>query len=122
MRRRYVQINGVLYERGTEPMPDAPMIVGDIKPYRSQIDGTVISSRSQHREHLKAHGCVEVGDQTKELLKARPNYDVRPEQRKELIRAQVDAMSHAEFKRALQRDVERVKWNSRGLPRANQGD
>ena len=122
MRKRYVQIDGVLYERGHEPMPDAPMIMPDIKPYVSQVDGSVITSRAKHREHLKAHGCVEIGDQVAPMLNHRPNYDVRPEQRKELIRAQVDAMSHADFKRALQRDIERVKWNSRGRPRANQGD
>lgn len=117
MKRSYVQINGQLYERGQEPVADAPMVIGDIKPYQSQVTGEMITSRSQHREHLKAHNCVEIGDQTKYLQANRPNFE--SPQRKELIRAQVDAMSHAEFKRALQRDIERVKWNSRGLPRAN---
>lgn len=37
-------------------------VMPDIKPYRSMIDGSVISSRSQHRAHLKQHGCVEVGN------------------------------------------------------------
>jgi len=40
------------------------LIMRDIQPYRSMIDGSVISSRSRHREHLSAHGCIEVGDQT----------------------------------------------------------
>jgi len=53
------------------------------------------------------------------MLKPRQWHDYSAESRKELIRAQVDAMSHADFKRALQRDIERVKWNSRGLPRAS---
>lgn len=118
--RRYVQINGKLYERGQEPLPDNPMIIGDIEPYRSQVTGEWITSRSQHREHLRLHGCVEVGDQMHHLKVQRPDFE--SPQRKELIRAQIDAMSHADFKRALQRDIERVKWNSRGLPRANQGD
>lgn len=116
MKRSYVQINGQLYERGQEPALDAPMIMGDIAPYQSQVTGEMITSRSKHREHLKAHDCVEIGDQVHHL-KAKPPTFESP-QRKEFIRAQVDAMSHAEFKRALQRDVERVKWNSRGLPRA----
>lgn len=119
MTRHYVQIDGVLYERGQEPVSEAPMVIGDIAPYRSQVTGEMITSRSQHREHLKAHDCVEIGDQMHHL-KAKPPTFESP-QRKELIRAQVDAMSHAEFKRALRRDVERVKWNSRGAPRA-QGD
>lgn len=122
VKKSYVQINGVLYERGHEPVAEGPMVMGDIKPYVSQIDGSVIDSRSKHREHLKAHGCVEIGDQTKALMQQARRDPFESPQRKELIRAQIDAMSHAEFKRALQRDVERVKWNSRGLPRANQGD
>ena len=117
MKRSYVQINGILYERGQEPVSDAPMVIGDIEPYQSQVTGEMITSRSKHREHLKQHGCVEVGDQTHHLKEHRPDFESHA--RKELIRAQVDAMSHAEFKRALQRDIERVKWNSRGLPRAS---
>ena len=114
MRKRYVQINGQLYERGHEPVAEGPMIIDDIKPYRSQATGEMITSRSQHREHLKAHGCVEVGDQVQYLKP--PERSFESATRKELIRTQIDAMSHAEFKRALQRDIERVKWNSRGLP------
>ena len=117
MRRRSVYINGVAYEKGTEPRAEesaAPMVMPDIKAYRSMIDGSEITSRSKHREHLRAHGYQEIGNETATLLKA-PNGipDVKPEQRKELIRAQIDAMSHAEFKRAVTRDIERVKWNSR---------
>jgi hypothetical protein len=41
----------------------APMVIGDIKPYRSTIDGSEISGRRQHRDHLKAHGCVELGNE-----------------------------------------------------------
>lgn len=63
MRRVYVQIDGVLYEKGTEPQREhGVMVMPDIKPYRSMIDGTMITSRSQHREHLRAHGCVEIGN------------------------------------------------------------
>jgi len=114
--RKFVQIGGVLYERGHEPEPDKPLIMPDIKPYKSMITGEMITSRSQHREHLRQHGCQEIGDQTHYLKP--PSGDVNPQGRKELIRAQIDAMSHADFKRALQRDIESVKWNSRGLPRA----
>ena len=35
----------------------------DIKPYKSMIDGREINSRSTHREHLREHGCVEVGNE-----------------------------------------------------------
>ena len=41
----------------------APMVAGDIQPYRSMIDGRIINSRSEHRAHLRDHGCVEVGNE-----------------------------------------------------------
>ena len=111
--KSYVQIDGVLYEKGFEPTPETPMVVPDIKPYKSMITGEMITSRSQHREHLRKHGCQEVGNDSS-LWKPRQGIpDVAPQQRKEIIRAQVDAMSHAQLKAAIKRDVDRVKWNSR---------
>lgn len=69
MRRRYVQIDGVLHEVGTDyvPEPRTPMVMGDIKPYKSMITGETITSRSHHREHLRQHGCIEIGNETKYL-------------------------------------------------------
>lgn len=43
------------------------MVMGDIQPYRSMVTGEIINSRSQHRDHLKAHRLVEVGNETKHL-------------------------------------------------------
>lgn len=112
MRKTFVQVNGILYEKGTEPTSDAPMVMPDIKPYRSMIDGSLITSRSRHREHLKAHGYQEVGNDSS-LNRVPSIPEVNPEGRKELIRAQVSQMRHSEFKRALQRDLDRIRWNSR---------
>ena len=69
MRKSFVQIDGVLYEKGTEPArePAGPMVMKDIAPYQSMIDGSTITSRSKHREHLRAHNCVEIGNETKYL-------------------------------------------------------
>jgi hypothetical protein len=47
------------------------MVMPDIKPYQSMIDGSMITSRSRHREHLREHGCLEVGNETK-YLKPKP--------------------------------------------------
>ena len=47
------------------------MVMGDIQPYKSMVTGEMISSRSHHREHLKAHQLVEVGNETK-YLKPKP--------------------------------------------------
>ena len=111
--RRFVQIDGVLYERGSNPRVQVPEIMPDIAPYRSMIDGSEIRSRSQHREHLRAHGYEELGNDSSLNGGPKPLPDVNPQGRKELIRAQIDALNHAEFKRAIRRDIERVKWNSR---------
>ena len=113
MKRTWVYIGDKAYEKGTEPVSDAPLVMGDIAPYRSMIDGTWITSRSQHREHLRTHGCFEVGNETGHLLQDRRTFDVKPEQRRELIRAQVNEMTHRQFKQALKRDIDNVKWNSR---------
>lgn len=41
----------------------APMIVRDVEPYRSVITGERIGGRAQHREHLRMHGCIEIGNE-----------------------------------------------------------
>lgn len=60
-----------------------PMIAADIKPYRSMIDGSMINSRSQHRQHLKDHGCVEIGNDSS--LRKRPKPLESPPGLKETI-------------------------------------
>ncbi len=37
----------------------APMIVRDIPAYRSPIDGRIINTRSERRDDLRRHNCVE---------------------------------------------------------------
>ena len=89
------------------------MVMPDIKEYTSMIDGTRITSRSQHRAHLRAHGCVELGNDVPKKIEYKGIPDCAPQRRKELIRSQIDAMTHREFKAAIKRDVDRVKWESR---------
>jgi len=38
-------------------------IMLDIQPYKSMVDGSMITSRSQHREHLRQHNCIEIGNE-----------------------------------------------------------
>lgn len=76
MKRRFI------YPKGGEPLevkesyvpePRARhYVMGDIQPYQSMIDGSIIGSRSVHREHLRAHGCIEVGNETKYLTQRKP--------------------------------------------------
>ena len=75
MRHRFVQINGELVEVGSDWTPEPRHdyhVMPDIKPYRSMIDGKEITSRSRHREHLRAHGCVEVGNDSSLWRKPKP--------------------------------------------------
>ena len=44
-------------------------IIAEIQPYRSQIDGSMITSRKQHRNHLKNNGCIEVGNEKQQPKK-----------------------------------------------------
>lgn len=116
MRSRYIQReDGKLVtpdEFYAEPL--SAMVMPDIQPYQSMVDGSVIQSRSQHRAHLREHGCIELGNETAALLQPRARPDVDPQQRKELIVAQIQAFGgHENFKRALNKDIENAKWNSR---------
>ena len=72
----------------------APQVISDIEPYISQIDGSLITSRSKHREHLQAHGCVEVGNEKMEPRKTSwiEEKAQKDELRKE-IAARIDTIS-----------------------------
>lgn len=47
----------------------AAMVAPDIGGYQSVVDGSYIGSRSAHREHLKKHDLVELGN---ERIKPKP--------------------------------------------------
>jgi len=44
---------------------NAPFVMNDIQPYKNMVDGQMITSRSTHREFLKANRLVEVGNELK---------------------------------------------------------
>ena len=87
-RRSYVQINGVLYEKGTEPQQEGGSsgyyVQGDIQPYQSQITGEWIQSRSHHRAHLRQHGMIEVGNELDTMMRMRPQRQRDPHRAREL--------------------------------------
>lgn len=41
----------------------APAVFADFAPYRSMATGEMIEGRSQHRQHLKRHGLIEIGNE-----------------------------------------------------------
>jgi hypothetical protein len=71
MKRTYVFVDGEFVERKKDSKGRYHYVQPDIVPYKSMIDGQMVTSRSQHRRHLKANGCIEVGneDPTKHVPK-----------------------------------------------------
>ena len=43
--------------------PKAAYVIGDISPYQSMATGELIGGRRQHREHLKQHRLIEIGNE-----------------------------------------------------------
>lgn len=72
----------------------APYVAADMAPYKSMITGEMITSRSQHRTHLKEHGCIEIGNETKYLAgKQKPELSKESRAaRKQTIIEQVNAI------------------------------
>lgn len=55
---------------------NAPFVMADIQPYKNMVDGKMITSRSHHREFLKANRLVEVGNELKaHTTKQKPKVD-----------------------------------------------
>lgn len=70
-----------------------PQVVVDIEPYKSVVTGETISGRRQHRDHLRAHGLVEVGNE--KHGGASPSLDqswVRPALRQEYNRMKLQGI------------------------------
>jgi predicted lipid carrier protein YhbT len=91
------------------------MIQGPLKPFISMLDGKEVTSRLQYQADLKAHGYVEVGNEVSHLMKHSTIPDVDPQHRRELIAAQIRELGYEGTKKALKRDIDFVKWNSRGI-------
>jgi len=93
VRRRFLQVDGKLVEVSLNyvPEPRSALVMKDIQPYKSMIDGSEITSRSRHREHLRMHGCIEVGNETK-YLQPKP-LQSPPGLRETIIRATNEVLS-----------------------------
>lgn len=83
-RQRYIQHNGELIpaEEYYSREYHAPMVIPDIQPYQSQVTGEMITSRSQHREHLKRHGMIEIGNEIDCHMKQKQRPDDREARRR----------------------------------------
>jgi len=64
MKRTYVLRGRKLVEKPKRRYEaKAPMVIGDIQPYFCHQTGSYISSRSEHRQMLREHGMIEVGNE-----------------------------------------------------------
>ena len=61
-------------------------IVVDIEPYRSMADGSIVTSRSHHREMLRRNNAVEIGNDSS-LYKPRQPIKSPPGLKEQVIRA-----------------------------------
>jgi len=68
---------------------DAPMVMSDIQPYISQVDGSVIESRSKHKAHLKQHRMIELGNDVPKQHRQADLSTKSKEARKQAIAEQV---------------------------------
>jgi hypothetical protein len=98
MKKTYIYVNGELVEKGSKEHCESlgPMVMPDIQPYKSMIDGSMITSRSIHREHLRQHNCFEVGNEKMET-KLPPPVDTR----REVMRQQLANMTHKQANQVL---------------------
>lgn len=79
----------------------APHITADIQPYKSMITGERIRSRSHHREHLRDHGCQEVGNEKpKQRAKSAPKMSV-----KESLHRQLADVSDRQANDIIKREI-----------------
>jgi hypothetical protein len=73
---------------------EAPMVQSDIEGYISQVDGTWIKSKSMHRDHLKQHRMIELGNdvpmQRKEATISTKSQEARKRQIAELAYAKLN--------------------------------
>jgi len=88
MRRRWIYRNGEAIEVSDDyaPEPKAAYVMGDIQPYQSMADGSMITSRAHHREHLKRHNLVEIGNDSS-LTRPPPPKQIAPGLKEDIIRA-----------------------------------
>jgi hypothetical protein len=60
--RHYLQGDTAGYGKNSDTVR-APFVMRDIGEYKSPLDGTMITSRSEHREHMRVHDVIEVGNE-----------------------------------------------------------
>ena len=84
-----------------------PMIMRDIQPYKSMINGQMISSRSEHRNHLKQHNCVEVGNDTSHMKPKDRVFDFKT--RKKVLASQFADLNDRQVSKLIKAEIKARK-------------
>jgi len=85
----YVWEGGKVVEKRAHKKTPSLQIIPDIQPYKSMIDGSMVTSRSRHRTMLRDNNCIEVGNEKMGTTYAPPNR----EKRRAVLREQLADMS-----------------------------
>jgi len=72
MKTTYVYRSGGLVKITREKPYAGVSFISDIQPYQSMIDGHVVTSRSEHRAHLRENNCIEIGNEKMEVRQPVP--------------------------------------------------
>jgi hypothetical protein len=64
----------------------------DIGEYKSPLDGRMITSRSQHRDHMREHDVIEVGNEPIGNMTP-PNTDAKPREIGEIVKRRIEEVS-----------------------------
>ena len=89
-RKRWIYRNGEAVECAEREVSSGLIVIPDQQGYQSMVTGEWIGGRRQHREHLRAHDLIEVGN---EKVKQKPMPDVPG--RREAIRAAYEKLRGA---------------------------
>lgn len=87
MRQRFIQdreTGELIPAENYRPKARLHYIQPDIEGYRSMASGEFITSRSKHREELRRHGLIEVGNETKYITQNRPKGFDREQRRRQI--------------------------------------
>lgn len=89
----YAEENGQVTIDQREVQNDAGFfVIPDCQPFQSMVDGTIINSKSQYRDHLRQHNAVEVGNDRSIMNPVIRPLRPPPGLKEELIRVAADKL------------------------------
>tara|TARA_R100001510_G_C7625508_1_gene185463 strand:+ start:711 stop:923 length:213 start_codon:yes stop_codon:yes gene_type:complete len=68
-RQTFIHVDGKLVEKAEAIKSHSVNIMRDIEPYQNMKDFGWIQSRSQHKEFLRKHNLIEIGNEQNHIFK-----------------------------------------------------